>query len=74
VLAKWPGREVGPNSYRVPMQEIAAHDYVLLPSRYRQQTVAPADHDPPRRVLDDMLRLEAEIVDKAAALRELIQS
>jgi type I restriction enzyme M protein len=73
VMAKWPAREEGPKSFRVPTHEIAAHDYVLLPSRYRQQTIAPAQHDPPQRVLDDVLRLEAEIVDRVNALRKIIQ-
>jgi type I restriction enzyme M protein len=74
VLAKWPAREEGPKSFRVPMHEIAAHDHILLPSRYRPQIVAPVDHDPPQRVLDDVLRLEAKIVEKAADLRKLIHS
>ena len=29
VLAKWPGREEGPNSYRVPIEKIRANDWSL---------------------------------------------
>ena len=36
VLAKWPKREEGPNSYRVPRKKIRENDWSLAAGRYKQ--------------------------------------
>ena len=35
VLAKWPSREEGPNSYRVPIEKIRENDWSLAAGRYK---------------------------------------
>ncbi len=35
VLAKWPNREEGPNSYRVPIEKIRENDWSLAAGRYK---------------------------------------
>jgi type I restriction enzyme M protein len=65
VLAKWPKREEGPNSYRVPIEKIEEQDWSLASGRYKPVTVEAIKHDPPKKILEEILALESEISCKA---------
>jgi type I restriction enzyme M protein len=67
-LAKWPGREEGSNSYRVPVEKIRANDWNLAGGCYRSITIAAVDHDAPAEILGDVLKLENDIVSRGSAL------
>src|SRR6185436_16044629 len=68
VLTKWPNREQGPNSYRVPIAKIKENDWSLAAGRYKPVTVETANHDKPKDILGDILRLENEIIKRGNAL------
>jgi type I restriction enzyme M protein len=68
VLAKWPGREEGPNSYRVSIEKIRENDWSLAAGRYRPVNTKAESHDTPAEILGDVLKLENEIVRRADAL------
>ena len=68
VLAKWPDRQEGPNSYRVPIEKIREHDWSLAAGRYKPVTVEAANHDKPKDILGDVLKLENEIIKRGKML------
>jgi len=68
VLAKWAGREEGPNSYRVPIESIQENDWSLAAGRYKPVTAETAQYDKPKNVLREVLKLEKEIVRRGEAL------
>lgn len=68
VVAKWPSREEGPNSYRVPVEKIRGNDWSLAAGRYKPVTAAAVNHDAPAEILSDVLKLESEIIQRGNAL------
>ena len=72
VLAKWPARDEGPNSYRVPIEKIRENDWSLAAGRYKPVTTAAANHDAPAEILEDVLKLENEIIRRGGALLKQI--
>jgi type I restriction enzyme M protein len=68
VLANWPDRVEGPNSYRVPLEKIQENDWSLAAGRYKPVTTEAAIHDAPELILKDVLGLENEIVQHSKAL------
>ena len=68
VLAKWPTREEGQNSYRVPIEKIRDNDWSLAAGRYRPVTTEVVNHDAPAKILSDVLKLENEIIRRGNAL------
>ncbi len=72
VLAKWPTREEGPNSYRVPIEKIRENDWGLASGRYKPVTAEAANHDAPTKILCDVLKLEDEIVRRGGTLMKEI--
>jgi type I restriction enzyme M protein len=68
VIAKWPLREEGANSYRVPMEKIRENDWSLAAGRYKTTIAVAATHDTPAKILGDLLGLEGEILQKGNAL------
>ena len=68
LLAKWPGREEGPNSYRVPIEKIRANDWSLAAGRYKPVSTEAVNHEPPKKILADVLTLENEIGERARHL------
>ena len=72
MLAKWPAREEGPNSYRVPIEKIRENDWSLAAGRYKPVTTAAANHDAPAEILGDVLKLENEIIRRGGALLKQI--
>ena len=68
VLAKWPSREEGPNSYRVPIEKIRENNWSLAAGRYKPVTTEAVNHDAPADILSDVLKLENEIIRRGNAL------
>ena len=68
VLAKWPSREEGRNSYRVPIDKIRENEWSLAAGRYKPVTTETVNHDTPKEILDDVLKLENEIIRRGNAL------
>ena len=68
VLAKWPDREEGPNSYRVPIAKIKENDWSLAAGRYKPVTTETVDHDAPTDILRDVLSIEDKIVNRVKSL------
>jgi len=67
-LAKWPGREEGANSYRVPIEKIRENDWSLASGRYKPTTAAIVSHDAPSEILAEVLNLENDILRRGNAL------
>ena len=67
-LAKWSGREEGPNSYRVPIEKIRENDWSLAAGRYKPVTATAVNHDAPADILGDVLKVENEILQRGNAL------
>ena len=68
MLAKWPNREEGPNSYRVPIEKIRENDWSLAAGRYKPVTTEAVNHDAPTEILGDVLKIENEIIRRGNAL------
>jgi len=68
VLAKWPAREEGANSYRAPIEKIKEHDWSLAAGRYKPPIAEAANHDAPAEILGEVLKLENEIIQRGNAL------
>jgi type I restriction enzyme M protein len=74
VLAKWPNREEGPNSYLVPIQKIRDRDWSLAAGRYKLVTTEAVSHDLPEKILSDVLNLEDEISRRGHALLTIMKA
>jgi type I restriction enzyme M protein len=73
VLAKWPNREDGPNSYRVPIEKIRENDWSLAAGRYKPVTTEAVNHDEPIQILAEVAGAERKIlegIEKLAAKLE----
>jgi type I restriction enzyme M protein len=68
ILAKWPGREEGPNSYRVPIEKIKENEWSLAAGRYKPVTSEAVHHDKPAAILAEVLKIEGEIIKKGNEL------
>jgi type I restriction enzyme M protein len=68
VIAKWPKREEGPNSYCVPIHKISQNNWSLAPSGYKPVNTEAVDHDAPAKILRDVLERENEIIQRGNAL------
>jgi type I restriction enzyme M protein len=68
VLNKWPSREEGPNSYRVPLEKIKENDWSLAAGRYKAVTTEVVNHDAPADILRDVLKIENEIIRRGDSL------
>ena len=68
VLAKWPSREEGANSYGVAIEKIKENDWSLAAGRYKPVTTEIVNHDAPTEILADVLKLENEIILRGNAL------
>jgi type I restriction enzyme M protein len=68
VLSKWPNREEGANSYRVPIEKIKENDWSLAAGRYKPVTTEAVNHDAPTDILRDVLKVENEIIRRGDAL------
>ena len=68
VLTKWPSREEGPSSYRVPIEKIRENDWSLAAGRYKLVTTEAVSHDAPAKILGDVLKLENDVIRQCNAL------
>ena len=68
VIAKWPTRSEGPQSYRVPISKIRDNEWSLAAGRYRIAAVKAVPHDPPAQILQTVLKIESEIVELTSGL------
>jgi type I restriction enzyme M protein len=68
ILAKWPAREEGPNSFRVPLEKIVDNEFNLAVGRYKPITFEAVDHDSPQKILNEVIHIEEDIVAKAKRL------
>lgn len=68
LLAKWPGREEGPNSYRVSIERIRENDLSLAAGRYKPVTVEEVHHHDPADILREVIAIEREIIARSEAL------
>jgi type I restriction enzyme M protein len=68
VLAKWPARDEGHNSYRVSIEKIRENDWSLAAGRYKPTVVSTVTHDAPTDILVEVLKLETEIAKQGQAL------
>jgi type I restriction enzyme M protein len=74
VLARWPNREEGPNSFSVPIGKIRQDGWQLVPSRYKPMRLDTVRHDPPDRILADVIKIEREITERAKELMEELKT
>ena len=70
ILTKWPDREEGPNSFRVPIEKIRENGWQLMPGRYKPVRLDAGEHEAPADILADVIRMEKEIAERAKALME----
>lgn len=74
LVAKWPNREEGPNSFRVPLERIRNNGWQLMSGRYKPVRLDAVNHDAPTDILADVIRMETEIAERAQALMEGLQA
>jgi type I restriction enzyme M protein len=74
IIAKWQGREEGPNSFRVPIQKIRENEWQLMPGRYKPVRLDAAEYTPPAEILAEVIRLETEITERARKLEERLRT
>jgi type I restriction enzyme M protein len=72
-LAKWPAREEGPTSYRVPVEKIRKNDWFLAAGRYKPVTAAAVNHDAPADILGEIITLEEQIAARAKKLHSVLK-
>ncbi len=65
VLAKWPNREEGPNSFVVPVEKIKENNWSLKASLYTEVQITVTNHESPKNILRNVLKLEHEIIKRA---------
>ena len=68
VLAKWPNREEGPKSYRVPIEKIQENNWSLATGRYKPLITEVVHYDAPGEILEDVIKLENEILRRSDTL------
>ncbi len=74
ILAKWPTREEGPNSFRVPVEKIRENGWQLMPGRYKPVRLDKVEHDTPEDILAEVIRMEMEITERAKTLFEKVST
>lgn len=68
LLEKWPMREVSNQSWITNIEQIQAADFNLTGNRYKPVINETVNHDPPVRILKDVLKLEDEIKRRGSFL------
>jgi len=70
IITKWPNREEGPNSFRVPIDRIRDNGWQLMVGRYKPVRLEAVHHDPPAKILEDIVRMESQIAERANKLQK----
>ena len=73
VLAKWQAKEEGPNSFRVPIERIQDNNWNLMAGRYKPLVVSTVKHDPPEKILGEIIDFETKIANRAGKLQEAVK-
>jgi type I restriction enzyme M protein len=73
ILAKWPTREEGPNSFRVPIERIVEGGWQLMPGRYKHVELDSLKYERPSEILADVIQMETEIDSRARALMRSLE-
>jgi type I restriction enzyme M protein len=68
LLTKWEKRAEGSNSYGVAIEKIRENDWSLAAGRYKPVTIETAIHDKPKDILDEVLKLESDIIKRGNKL------
>lgn len=68
ILAKWPKREEGPNSFNVPIEKIRENGWQLALIRYKPVRFDSIHHEMPSEILTDVIRMELDIIERAKEL------
>jgi type I restriction enzyme M protein len=74
ILAKWPNREDGANSFSVPVDKIKENAWQLMPNRYKPIRLETLAYDAPTDILADVIRIESEITSRAEELMAEIKT
>jgi len=70
IIAKWPNREECLNSFRVPIDRIRDNGWQLMVGRYKPVRLEAVHHDPPAKILKDIVRIESQITERANKLQK----
>jgi len=68
IFAKWPDREEGPNSYRVPIEKIKGNEWNLAVGLYKPVVTNVINHDSPTDIIGEVLKIENEIIQRGNVL------
>jgi type I restriction enzyme M protein len=74
IISKWPNREEGLNSFRVPIDRIRDNGWQLMVGRYKPVRLEAVHHDPPAKILEDIARIENQIAERAQKLQKAIST
>ena len=74
IIAKWPNREEGPNSFNVSIDRIKENGWQLMIGRYKPIRVAAVHHDPPTKILEEIIGIEKKIAERANKLLKRLGS
>ena len=78
LLNRWRNRAAEANrartdqSFLVPKEEIAGHDYDLSINRYKEVVYEAVEYDPPNLILERLMAIEEEIKSDLGRLQELL--
>jgi type I restriction enzyme M protein len=72
IITKWPNREEGPNSFGVAIERIRNNGWQLMVGRYKPARLEAVHHDPPAKILEDIVRIESQIVERAQQLNKIL--
>ena len=73
LLARWPGREESPKSFKVSVDQIRANSWQLLPSRYKPLRLEVTSHKSPVAILDEIIELESKIRQRVDSLKSALE-
>jgi len=73
IIAKWPKREEGPNSFNVPIDRIRDNGLKLMIGHYKPVRLDTIKYDAPGKILADVIQLESEIAVRAKHLLEKLE-
>jgi type I restriction enzyme M protein len=68
IIAKWPTREKGSNSFCVPIEKIQENDWQLAISRYKPVQFDSTHHELPSDILSEIIEMETEIIERTKVL------
>jgi type I restriction enzyme M protein len=74
ITAKWSKREEGPNSFSVPIDRIRDNGWQLMVGRYKPIRIEAVKHEPPTKILEDIIRIENQIAERASKLQKILPS